>query len=282
MKILIGGVRGGSPVADAAFLRYGGDTTALLVEAEDGGRIIVDGGTGLRQIGERLRGADRSRPLHMLFTHFHHDHISGLPSFMLMYEPDWNMTFASRMLGGCTIEDIMKILVAPPFWPLRHDQFNPAKQFRVLEDERIDSPETIGSLEVRWCPAHHPGGSTAFRFDEPATGASVVMATDIEWSESTEAEQDAFRRLCTTPGAPGLMLFDGICARRDYEPYRGWGHSTWEEGIELAKECGAGRLLITHHQTENDDATLDRMREEIRSAWPNADLARQGEEESIQ
>ncbi len=277
MHLLLGGVRGGSPIADTAYSRFGGDTTSLLVTGVCGSHVVVDGGTGLRVVSNRLSSERENRSLLMLFTHFHHDHINGLPGFKQMYDPLWQLEFSSRSLGGHTIRGVFDMLVAPPVWPLSINDLPASTTFSVLDDQRMNSPKKFGGLHIRWCPVHHPGGSTAFRIDEPSSGSSVVIATDIEWAESTGGEKRMLESLCRTPSEPDILVFDGKYSRENYESCRGWGHSTWEEGVEIARSSGARRLLITHHSSEYDDDKLDRMDERVRKTWRNAGLARQGE-----
>ncbi len=279
MKLYIGGVRGGYPVADPAFSGYGGDTTSFLIAGEGGEQLIIDAGTGLRNVHEQLiAGAPDARSVVMLFTHFHLDHAAGLPSFPPLYNPEWTVELVSRVFEDLTVEDIASSFVHPPFWPLTLDEMQASKIFRILDAESLETPSEYGGLRIRWCPLHHPGGSTAFRVEEPATGASVVIATDMEWGESDDEEKRMLETLCAQPGGASLLVFDGKYAPADYEPYRGWGHSTWREGIDLAQRCGVQKLLITHHDTNMNDAACDARDAEIRAAWSEASLARQGEE----
>lgn len=278
MKLLIGGVRGGMAVADPAFADYGGDSSCFLVEGQGGERIVIDAGTGLRNIQQRLFEAPpESRTVLILFSHFHLDHVAGLPSFKLLYDDAWTVEMASRVHDDLTISDVAHSFVNPPIWPLALDDMKAGKRFRVWDEESMEGPSQYGGLTIRWCPLHHPGGSTAYRIDEPASGRSLVVATDVEWAESSDEEKGWLERLCRLPRPADVLIFDGKCEPDDYEPYRGWGHSTWLEGVELAQRCGVKQLLITHHDPAvNDDACATRDAT-IQAAWPQARLARQGE-----
>ncbi len=278
MKLFLGGVRGGSPVAAPAFARYGGDTTSFLVEGEAGERLIIDAGTGLRSVYERLSALDPDRrSVLMLFSHFHLDHLAGLPAFPPLYCEDWKVEFAARVLDDLSVEDIVHSFVHPPVWPVPLDEMRSGRIFRILDEESMEQASLFGGLQIRWCPVRHPGGSTAFRIDETASGKALIIVTDIEWGESDEEERRMLESLCRTPRGADLLVFDGKCAPDDYEPYRGWGHSTWLEGIELAQRCDVKNLLITHHDTDMDDDACDARDAQIREAWGEARLAKQGE-----
>jgi ribonuclease BN (tRNA processing enzyme) len=125
---------------------------------------------------------------------------------------------------------------------------------------------------------HHPAECTAYRLDEPATGASVLVATDVEWSRSTPAERDAFFRLAAEPGPPGLLLFDGHFTAGQYADYVDWGHSTWEEALAVGREARARRLLVVHHSPLHTDRELARIDRAVRAAWPAAAVAAEGAE----
>lgn len=275
MQLFLGGVRGGCPVADTAYAGFGGDTTSLLIEGEGGERIVIDAGTGLRSVAPRLE-AGAERHLLLLFTHFHLDHLSGLPSFAPLYEADWRIEMVSRVFEDLTVEDITSSFVCPPLWPLSFDDMASNKRFRILDEDTMGQPSAYQGMSMTWCPLHHPGGSTAFRIEETATGRSVVIATDVEWGQSDEQEQAWLHTLCTVPRPTDLLVFDGKYSSEEYPAYRGWGHSTWQEGVALAREWGVDRVVITHHGAHLDDALAEKRDAEMRETWNRASLARQG------
>lgn len=279
MRLFIGGVRGGGPVTATEFVRYGGDTTSILVEGDAGERMIVDAGSGLRHVWRHLQETSPDvRALCFLFSHYHLDHMMGLPAFKPLYEEGWTLEFAARIFDELTVEDVTNSFVNPPFWPLPLEEMASRRRFRILDDESMELPSAYGGLQMTWCPLHHPGGSTAFRIEEPVTGHSVVIATDVEWSASEDAEKEWLRRLCATPTPADLLIFDGTYSDAEYESCRGWGHSTWQEGVDLARNSGVKRLLITHHAEHMDDAAADLRDQEIRAAWDQAGLVKQGEQ----
>ena len=137
---------------------------------------------------------------------------------------------------------------------------------------------TPDGLTIRWLPIHHPDGCVAYRIEEPATRTSVVVATDLEWGEATPVERTAFLAFCRQPAPPSLLLFDAQFTATEYPEYKGWGHSTWPEAVEVAKATGAVRLRALHHAPWRKDRELDAIDQEIRRQLEGSRAGREGEE----
>lgn len=277
MKLIFGGVRGSYPVAQPDFMKYGGETTSLLVEGQGGERLLIDAGTGVRELGERLAAEGGQRRVLLLMTHYHLDHVVGLPSLGLIYDAQWTIRIAAPAHDEYVVETTMSRIMDKPFWPLQVADLQSRIQFVALDGACAREPLRWGGLEIRWCPVHHPGGCTAYRVDEPDTGASLVVATDVEWAASSPEEQELLHGLCAAPRPVGLLLMDAQYTPDEYEAHRGWGHSTWLEAIELARAVGARSLRLIHHDPGKNDPALDRVETEIRGAWSAASLARSHE-----
>lgn len=274
MKVTFFGVRGTSPVIGQEFREYGGETTSVLVEGERGEKIVFDAGTGLRNIGERLLKEEVDPSLLLLMSHYHLDHVVGLPSFSPFYNGDWRITAAAPIMDGRSVDEVLDRVFAEPFWPLQVETLPARFDFLTLSN----GPLRWGGLTIRWAPLHHPGGATAYRIDEPATNASFVFATDVEWNESTDAEMEAFKNLCADPAPPDLLVFDGQYSDDNYGTYRGWGHGTWQTAAAVAGAVQAERLLVTHHDPAHDDNYLDEIERKLKEMLPSGALARAGME----
>lgn len=236
MKIFLGGARGSSPVSGADVARYGGDTFSLLAEGRDGAQILVDAGSGTRNVRGRLRAGGT-----VFFTHTHLDHLIGLP---LLKKEDWPARLISPR-GG--LEAILARVFSPPVWPVKL----PAAEFPVPAE-----PMDVGGLRVSWQSVAHPDGCVSYRVDEPATGASVVVATDIEWPVMTPRAQDAFALFAR---GTDLLVFDSQYRPAEYAAHKGWGHSAWTDAVEAARRTGARKLWLMHHAPGRTDAEIDAM-----------------------
>jgi phosphoribosyl 1,2-cyclic phosphodiesterase len=152
-------------------------------------------------------------------------------------------------------------------------------EFETLEKNAGTAGMNFGDLCIRWCSVHHPGGCFAYRIDEKSTGESLVIGTDIEWQESSDAEKEKFIALCSIPEPAGLLFFDGHFTPENYGSFRNWGHSTWQDGIEIvksvAKETTEPRLVIIHHAPERDDEILKEEEKRMRQHLETACFGRQ-------
>ncbi len=273
MNIFIGGARGTSVTAVADRLKYGGNTTSILVEGAAGERVILDLGTGVAGIARRLEQEGR-RPLQVLMTHYHLDHIMGFPHFSLLYREGQQMQISAPAINGLGPGDVLPRLVEPPIWPVTLDDMGAHVAFHTWGA----SPVACGGLAIRWVPLHHPDGCVAYRVDEPSTGAACVLATDVEWQLSTAEEREALLELCRAPAPARLLLFDAQFTDAEYPKYRGWGHSTWTDAVEVARAGRVENLRAIHHAPWRRDAELDEYDRHLQEQWPGARVGREGEE----
>ena len=273
MNIHLCGTRGSSVCTGSDYREFGGDTTCIMIRGDGGERVMLDAGSGAICASEQLAAFPGNRSLLILLSHYHLDHVGGLPSLRQIYDADWAVEIAAPQRPDMTVTDAVSRLFAPPYWPLGVGELG-AKP--VLTD--LPQGELIhGSLRVRYCMARHPGGSTSYRIEPAGGGPALVFATDLEWPVSAAAEKAALVRLCSTPEPAALLIFDGQYDRAGYSQFEGWGHSTIEDGVELAEEAGVGRLLITHHDPESKDDALAAHERNLKALLPSARLARQGE-----
>ncbi len=275
MQITFFGVRGTRPVTRPDSLKYGGETTSVLVEGSGGEKIALDAGTGIGKLGEYLEKRGGPKRLLVLMTHYHLDHLMGLPSFLPLYQAGWDITFAAPRRQRRSIGRVLPRILDQPFWPLQIENLSARIDFLNLPGPEAARPLAFGELEIRWAPLHHPGGCSAYRIDGPSS-ASFVFATDVEWANSSPREKEAFRRLCRNPAPPRLLAFDGQFEAANYRKFRDWGHGTWQTAVEVAREVRAGRLLIIHHSPGKNDRRLDEIDKKLNRILPEGRLAREG------
>ena len=278
MKVILGGVRGTSCIAQSDYMVYGGDTTSVLVEGEAGERVIIDAGTGIRQLGLRIEAGKVPPSILLLVTHYHLDHIMGLPSLSLLYRGGVKFRVGSVRRNNQSARDVLPQIMAQPFWPVQMEDLQSSFEFIDWPTELSVRPYAFQNLEIRWCSVRHPGGCTAYRIDERSTGKSFVFATDFEWGQSTPAEKQMFIQLCREPGPPGLLVLDGQYTRAQYPQFTGWGHSAWEDCVGIAREARARLLVVTHHAPQNTDNRLEMIESELVQEMPDAKLGRDGME----
>jgi len=239
MKVRFWGVRGSVAVSGGEFARTGGNTTCVEVEHE-GERLILDGGTGLASLGRHLGSPTRAT---LLFTHVHWDHIQGVPFFGPAFHPDSQLTFA----GAPGLRDALSQQMRAPQFPVPLEAFQARLDFLDLA---ADKPVDIGPFRVLPVEMEHPQGVLVYRVE--AGGKSLVFATDVEHGDRLD------RRLLKLAEGADLLVHDAQYTHGEYSGLvgpcrRGWGHSSWEQAVELGQTAGASRLALFHHDPTRTD-----------------------------
>lgn len=234
-KITVWGVRGSIPRPSPVCTEYGGNTVCTSLEYGDR-LLILDAGTGLLSLGQELASRKNGKRLDILLSHFHIDHVLGLYAFPPFFNPHAEI----RLYGGAGLQQYLETLVSPPFWPLGI-QDSPAKvEFYEI---RPGDSLLLDGLTVSTMAGNHPGGSLLYRLD--GQGKSLTYALDCETDESTFSSLAGFAR------KSDLLIWDASFTASDLRP--GWGHSTWEQGLELGCAAQAGQVLMTHYSWDYSD-----------------------------
>ncbi len=267
MELRFWGVRGSFPVSGKDKVKYGGHTPCASVVTAEGRMIIIDAGTGIKRLGEAIMtsGAPEPRELHLLLTHFHLDHIMGLPFFLPLYSPDVTIVFYADEEPEMT-EEYLAGLMGRRYYPQELSETQAIKIFKKIEAGNL----RIGNVEVSRCPLRHPQGSVAYRLEEE--GKSIVFATDTEQPDTGHDE-----RLISLARGADFLVYDATFTPQDYAAgRRGWGHSTWHEGTEIADAAGVGTLCLSHFNPDYADDVLDHMTALAQSVFPSTLAAREG------
>lgn len=259
------GVRGSYPTPDPKMLRYGGNTAC--VEVRCGDRLfLIDAGSGIIKAGEALYGR-LPKQVDVLFSHLHHDHISGLPFFKPGLAGQCSIRTFCGHLGGDSAKAALDTMFSPPLFPVGLDALPPHYEHVGF---KAGDTLTFGDLRVSTCPLFHPGGATGYRFDHG--GRRVCYISDIEHTDPWPASH--LVRFCK--GAD-LVIFDCMYTNKEYAGCRGWGHSTWMAGITLCKASSAKAMAGYHHNPVHDDDRIDAMQAELEALLPNGFMAREGQ-----
>ena len=257
------GVRGSIPTPTAENLGHGGNTACLSIDCGDS-ILILDAGSGIRPLGRQLLTRPTLPEIHLLFTHFHWDHIQGLPFFDPLYRPDARITLYSFH----TPEDLRSILagqMTAPYFPVDFQLVAEHLQFRQLQN----TTTTLAGLTVQCFDLHHPQRSQGYRIRNGSR--SLVIATDHEHGDPA-----ADARLSAIAQGADLLVYDAQYTPLEYEKRQGWGHSTWHDAVSVAREAGIPQLVLFHHDPAHNDATLDTILAEAQAEFPATLAAREG------
>jgi len=235
--------------------------------SRDGDVLIIDAGLGIHALGNELVANKKNAPLRLslLLTHFHFDHIMGLPFFAPLYAPQTEIAFYSAAEPEETQRNL-GLLMKAPFFPVFFEQTPAKKLFKKIGAEGV----VIGGIHVSFCPLRHPQGSVAFRLEE--NDKAVVFATDTEPPAKGVDEV-----LTALAKGAACLIYDAMFTPEEYASRkRDWGHSTWLEGTKTAEAAGVERLILSHLNPDYSDRDIRRIERLARKMFPPTDCAQEG------
>ena len=259
------GVRGSVATPKQENLGYGGNTSCVEIRGGNGPIAIFDAGTGMRNLGEDLlrQFPGQKIKVNIFLTHYHWDHIQGLPFFGPLYQEGSEITFhASEKLGP--LRERLRRQMSAPYFPVDFDSVAARLRFVEMDGTSVQA----GDLRVRCFPMHHPQGASGYRIESPA--GVVVYASDLE---PGNAEMDRVVRE-SSEGADAL-IYDSQFTPEEYEAHKGWGHSHWREAAAVARDARVKELILFHHDPSHDDSAMNRIEEAARGLFERTSAARE-------
>jgi len=260
------GTRGSIPSPGPATVRYGGNTPCVELRTEAGWLIILDAGTGIRELGrsliERAQGGKISGDIFL--THAHWDHIQGIPFFAPLFLKGNHFTIWGSQSLETSIDRVVRDQMSPTVFPVTFEELDARIDFQSLDE----GCKAVNGYEVSAMPVRHPGGALGYRFTNGNPGGrALVYVSDNELSPTARYDdQPGWReRFVEFARGASVLVHDTMYTAAEYDSFVGWGHSTYTDAVELALEAGVERLVLFHHRPERTDDEVDRCLDACRT-----------------
>ncbi|CAN5560573.1 MBL fold metallo-hydrolase [soil metagenome] len=252
------GTRGSIPSPGPTTVRYGGNTPCLELRTEEGRLVILDAGTGIRELGrsltERAQGAAIEADIFL--THAHWDHIQGIPFFAPLFRKGNRFTIWGSKSLQMSIDRVVRDQMSPVVFPVSFEELQAQIDFQELaEEQRAGTGYHVAAMAVR-----HPGGALGYRFWDGEVGPrSLVYVSDNELSPRASYDElpNWRERFVKFAQGAAVLVHDTMFTAKEYDSFVGWGHSTHEDATELALEAGVEKLVLFHHRPERSDDEVD-------------------------
>lgn len=254
-RVEVWGVRGSIPTPGSSTVRYGGNTTCVSVEVSTGSgeqRIIFDAGTGIRALGNQVM-KNGETAINLFISHTHWDHIQGLPYFGPLFDKKSKITVWGAKQGEVGLESVLRRLMDPVVFPVPLDALDAELAVNHLDNGGVE----LDNCMVKTMRVRHPGNTLATKLEGDPGSGSMVFVPDNELGSGGEYDvSDTWRQdFVKFIEGTSLLIHDAT-----YTPetmMSGWGHSTYEEAIDLAAEARVKKLMLFHHNPDCNDDCMD-------------------------
>jgi phosphoribosyl 1,2-cyclic phosphodiesterase len=273
MRVRFWGVRGSTPTPQKDNMEFGGNTSCIEVRTDSNQVLIFDGGTGIRLLGKELEEEFGDRPIraHIFFSHFHLDHIQGVPFFGPLYNAKNHFTFyfAGRRDANLVM-DALAGMMANPYFPVDMSKLPCAREYIDL----VEGTFAVADTKILVLPLNHPQGCVGYRIMQ--NGKVISYCTDVEhgpgWSD---------KNLKTLAKDADVFIVDSQYTPEELPEHVGWGHSSWKQAIETGIESGVKRIALFHHDPYHEDSVVEGILAKARAIYPDVIAAREGLEVTL-
>jgi phosphoribosyl 1,2-cyclic phosphodiesterase len=263
MLLKFWGVRGSIPTPSPDTVLFGGNTSCLSV---DFGKdvVIFNAGTGIRLLGQALIQRNPLPRIHLLLSHVHWDHIQGFPFFAPGFRSDCTIDIYGAGHADQTLGKILAGQMEGPRFPISLSQLG--AHFTCKDIAPGDECELVGADGIPFArfscaPGNHPNGVLAYRLQDLTSKRSLVYATDTE-----HFPKGIDKNLTQLSDGTDCLVYDGMYTPEEYEAsHKGWGHSTWEKGLEIAVASQAKQMVVFHHDPSHSDVFLADLESEVQA-----------------
>ena len=270
MNVTFWGTRGSIACANPTYAKFGGHTSCVGLQVSDQ-LLIFDAGSGLYDLGNWIQKSNINiKQAHLFLTHFHFDHVMGLPFFAPLWSSDFHLTIyhASLNFSKHRLESFIKNrLFVEPFFPVPFKKIPSKINFKEYPTQTTFALNQ--DIEISSQSLCHPGEATGYRVQYHDKTLSYITDT-----EHTATGLDP--RVLSLMNQADLAIYDATFTEAEYQEKKGWGHSTWQQGVRLAQEAKVKQLAFFHHAPTHTDDILNAIEQEAQRLMPCCFMAQQG------
>jgi phosphoribosyl 1,2-cyclic phosphodiesterase len=260
--VRVWGSRGSIAASGAQTIRYGGNTSCVELRTDDGSVIVLDAGTGMRELGAQL-ALEGVREVHVLLSHLHLDHLQGLAFFAPLYDADTTIHLYGPPSPLQSLSERISAYMSDPLFPVHLAHVPSDLQMHDAPYESM----AIGSATVLACPLAHRGPTVGWRIED--AGRSLVYMPDHEPAMVTRLEtaDPSWVSGAGLAHEADVLLHDAQYTEEEYPSHRGWGHSSIAHVVQFARLAAVRRLVLFHHDPSHSDAELDWVHARAVELW---------------
>jgi ribonuclease BN (tRNA processing enzyme) len=269
MQIRFWGTRGSIPVPGKSTLKYGGNTPCIEVRSSSGKLLILDAGSGIRELGNELAADNSGRDIDIIFSHYHWDHIQGLPFFKPLYHPDSNFNFYGIVSNNMGVREVLENQMMPNNFPITLDKITSNKKYININNHSFFKLDTIA---VETFQSNHPSPTLVFKLTEGERFFVYVTDNEIYLDETNDSGK-RFSKLNLDlvefcKGAD-YLVHDVMFDEQSFLKSKGWGHSGNVSAAEFSIAAGVKNLIFFHYNPDYSDEKIDQLLLEVQRIFTN-------------
>ena len=260
------GCRGSFPCSEENKLLYGGDTSCIEVRTPSNDTVILDMGTGLKRLGQKIvNDSSYKKEVHIFLSHFHLDHIHGFVMFAPLFDSDYTIKIYSRKSGDKGLKDILSQFLQPEIWPINLDDLPAKISFIDIDEATIRIHDKVSIANQL-----HAHPNKAYSISINSFDKKITYTTDCE-----HPKEQLNPNVVRFASDSDILIHDSQYTPDDLHRHIGWGHSSWEQATRVATESNSKKLILFHHSPDYNDEAITDMVKKAKFHFSNVLAAKQ-------
>ena len=259
MLIKFWGTRGSIPVPGNSTLKYGGNTPCVEIRSSENKLLILDGGSGIREFGKHIFNTKDEKDIHIFISHYHWDHIQGIPFFIPLFNPNNKITFYGISSNGLNVEKEMKQQMLPNNFPISLEEFKAELHFKEIDKNIVYN---INGLKVETFIVNHPSPTLTFKIIEGNDSFIYMTDNELIIDNELERQNDSFLRsmnkeLIAFCKDCNYLIHDAMFDEDSMLDKKGWGHSSNVSLAQFSIMANIKNLVLFHFNPDYNDSKID-------------------------